>query len=214
MERKPKEYYGKKITVTFDIHRCTHVGECTARLPQVFDTDKRPWITPDNSTADKLSEVILRCPTGALHFTRLDGGPQEPVPSRNVVTILPDGPAYIDGNIEILNPAGELLMKENRIALCRCGKTAIRPFCDETHTAIEFQEKGQIGSSRLIEGETDEGGVITVRMTEAGPWRLSGKFTLKTEDGRQVFHGERCSICSCGKTKNQPFCDSSHRELY
>jgi uncharacterized Fe-S cluster protein YjdI/CDGSH-type Zn-finger protein len=66
--RGPKEYRGERITVTFDAGRCLHAAECVRGLPQVFDTERRPWISPDDAAAGRVAEVVRRCPSGALQY--------------------------------------------------------------------------------------------------------------------------------------------------
>ena len=63
-----KAYRSEKITVSFDLQRCIHARECVRGLPEVFDTEKRPWIQPDNTEPDTITTVVLRCPSGALQF--------------------------------------------------------------------------------------------------------------------------------------------------
>ena len=65
---EPKRYEGERITVTFDGELCRHAAECVRGLPEVFDTDRRPWILPDEAEAEKVVEVVGRCPSGALKF--------------------------------------------------------------------------------------------------------------------------------------------------
>ena len=69
-EPRPRSYRGSGITVTFDRGRCRHFAECVRGLPEVFDVSARPWITPDNADADAVAEVVTRCPSGALQYTR------------------------------------------------------------------------------------------------------------------------------------------------
>ena len=71
------KYRGQFINVLFTVDRCTHVSECLRGSPKVFTVIRRPWIMPDLEPADKVADVVLRCPTGALHFERLDGDEQE-----------------------------------------------------------------------------------------------------------------------------------------
>jgi uncharacterized Fe-S cluster protein YjdI len=65
-----KLYTGPITDVTFDLEMCRHAAECVRGMPEVFDTHKRPWINPEVANtptlADKLREVIGRCPSGAL----------------------------------------------------------------------------------------------------------------------------------------------------
>ena len=69
-----------RVEVTWEPAFCIHAAECLRGLPAAFDDQRRPWIIVDNGSPGDIGEVIQRCPTDALHFRRLDGGPQEPVP--------------------------------------------------------------------------------------------------------------------------------------
>ncbi|HEY1489382.1 MAG TPA: CDGSH iron-sulfur domain-containing protein [Micromonosporaceae bacterium] len=56
------------------------------------------------------------------------------------VTLCPDGPLLIRGDYLLLTADGESLDgHRNTVALCRCGKSAIKPFCDGTHKMIDFR---------------------------------------------------------------------------
>ncbi|MEU5902866.1 (4Fe-4S)-binding protein [Micromonospora sp. NPDC047467] len=69
-----KAYEGQKITVTFEARRCLHAAECVRSLPEVFDPGQRPWIRPDGAEAERLAEVVRRCPSGALQYELVGGG--------------------------------------------------------------------------------------------------------------------------------------------
>ncbi|GAA4254629.1 hypothetical protein GCM10022255_060030 [Dactylosporangium darangshiense] len=73
-----KAYKGQSITVTFEARRCLHAAECIHGLPEVFDTARRPWIQPDGAAADRLADVVPRCPSGALQYELADGGTETP----------------------------------------------------------------------------------------------------------------------------------------
>ena len=61
-----KAYTGPDITVYYDATICQHAAECVRGLPEVFNTQRRPWITPDAAPAATVAEVVGRCPSGAL----------------------------------------------------------------------------------------------------------------------------------------------------
>ena len=73
-----RTYRGTDVEVSFDADLCIHATECVRGLPAVFDRQRRPWVLADNATAEEVSAVIERCPSGALKYRRLDGAPNEP----------------------------------------------------------------------------------------------------------------------------------------
>ncbi len=135
-------YANDQIEVTWEPAFCIHAAECLRGLPAVFDSRRRPWIIPDNGSPAEIGEVIQRCPTGALHFRRRDGGPQEPVPEETTVAPRPNGPLYLRGKIRILAQDHTLLREDTRVALCRCGSSANKPFCDGSHRRVGFRTNG------------------------------------------------------------------------
>jgi CDGSH-type Zn-finger protein len=64
-------------------------------------------------------------------------GDQSPVAT---ITPYPDGPYLIRGEFAVTDSEGnEVPLERRTIALCRCGKSRIRPFCDGTHKLIGFK---------------------------------------------------------------------------
>lgn len=135
---RTRSYEGTDITVLYDLKRCIHARECVRGLPEVFDPDRRPWVDPEESEADAVAAVIRRCPTGALQYLRHDGGPPETPPEPRI-RLVPDGPLYVEGNIQLRDADGTLRWTETRAALCRCGASKNKPFCDNTHLDIDFK---------------------------------------------------------------------------
>ncbi len=61
--------------------------------------------------------------------------------SKDAVLITPyrDGPLLIRGAFELLDDRGNAIASKRRtVALCRCGRSRLRPFCDGTHKLIGF----------------------------------------------------------------------------
>lgn len=63
-------------------------------------------------------------------------------PTPTVITVGVDGPNMLVGTIEIRNAAGELIKTAKRVALCRCGASESKPFCDGSHKRIGFSDPG------------------------------------------------------------------------
>ena len=56
------------------------------------------------------------------------------------ITPYPDGPLIVRGDIRLTGADGEPIERHRRtIALCRCGMSTIKPFCDGTHKATGFR---------------------------------------------------------------------------
>jgi CDGSH-type Zn-finger protein len=56
------------------------------------------------------------------------------------ITPYRDGPLLIRGAFEIVDQEGnEILSERATVALCRCGKSRTRPFCDGSHKLVGFR---------------------------------------------------------------------------
>lgn len=139
-----RTYATDQIEVLWDAQYCIHTANCIRSAPEVFNPLVRPWVNVGAEPADTIAEAILRCPTGALHFRRLDGGAQEPVPEQARVRTVPDGPLYVRGDVTLTDEQGTIIRRDTRMALCRCGESRNKPFCDNAHRAIGFRDRGRI----------------------------------------------------------------------
>jgi uncharacterized Fe-S cluster protein YjdI len=133
----PKKYAGDGIDVFFEPRLCIHAARCVAGLPDVFNPQKRPWIQPMNATAGALADVISQCPTGALHYQRADGLAETPA-ADDVVKIVANGPLYVSGDVTVTLPDGSVVRHDTRLALCRCGDSKNKPYCDNSHLAAAW----------------------------------------------------------------------------
>lgn len=60
-----------------------------------------------------------------------------------VVTPCPDGPLLVRGDVTVLGADGQPLPRRRQtVALCRCGYSAIKPWCDGSHKAVGFRAPG------------------------------------------------------------------------
>lgn len=61
---------------------------------------------------------------------------EEPV----TITAYPDGPLLVRGPVDLRDDDGNPIEHRRRtVALCRCGLSTIKPFCDGTHKAAGFR---------------------------------------------------------------------------
>jgi uncharacterized Fe-S cluster protein YjdI/CDGSH-type Zn-finger protein len=132
-------YQNDQIAVYWEPKICNHTGNCVLGLPEVFQPQNRPWVLVNAASADKIAAVVMSCPTGALHFERFDGGPQELQSEETSIDARPNGPLHVRGRVRILGPGGNLIREDTRVALCRCGQSENKPFCDGSHRRVGFK---------------------------------------------------------------------------
>jgi CDGSH iron-sulfur domain-containing protein 3 len=61
------------------------------------------------------------------------------VDEKTTVKVIDNGPLYIEGAFTIVTASGkELPVEGNKVALCRCGASVKKPFCDGAHRQIGF----------------------------------------------------------------------------
>ena len=211
MELKSKlhKYQSDNITVTYDLKRCIHAAECIRGLQPVFNLKKVPWIQPNQASPDEISNVIESCPSGALHYERNDGGSAEAMPAVNIVLPSLNGPIYIHGNVKITSPDAETY-QDTRVALCRCGASKNKPFCDNSHQLIGFEAPDR---SSIPDGQAhalEFSGSLEITPEANGPFRLEANFEIHNDEGKSLYQGHKTTLCRCGESQNKPFCDDSH----
>ena len=52
---------------------------------------------------------------------------------RASITVYPDGPLVLRGSVALRDTDGEPIETGRVVALCRCGRSAAKPFCDASH---------------------------------------------------------------------------------
>lgn len=54
------------------------------------------------------------------------------------IQVLPKGPYLVSGKVTVLDANGKQVETTEKFALCRCGASTNKPFCDGTHSKIGF----------------------------------------------------------------------------
>lgn len=210
MPEKLHIYNGKAIDVTYNKARCIHVGACIRGLPRVFDPGSRPWVMCDNSTADKVAAVVEQCPSGALHYTRKDGGPAEVPDAENALLVSHNGPLFVRGALELVLPDGSV-SHETRLTLCRCGASTHKPYCDNAHLRVRFEDPSpRIPSAELEADRPDASGPLRIEPQQDGPLEFRGNLRVLNAAGVAAGCSTEATFCRCGHSGNKPFCDGSH----
>ncbi len=194
-----------------------------------------------------------------------------------VIRASKNGPYIVTDLEHIVEAVGtKVKTSGSTVALCRCGESKTKPYCDGTHMKIGFSDEKKEGrqprnsdtyAGKVItihddrgicshagyctdglpnvfrmatepwidpDAETVEKIIETIRkcpsgalsysidgvkydsfsegegikMTEDGPYRVSGSVSLEDEDLPEST--EHYTLCRCGHSKNKPFCDGQH----
>ena len=145
MEEKRITYHSKKINVSYAPEICIHAAECVKGLPSVFDTQKKPWINVAGADPSEIIDVINRCPSGALQYELIDIDTNQEFNNRESkmektkITVMPNGPLMIEGNLSVNKVSGENIKEGEKLFLCRCGQSSNNPFCDGSHKKADFK---------------------------------------------------------------------------
>ncbi len=203
-------YPGKAIDVHWNGHLCIHIDECGRAKGELFINGRQPWCQPDLASAEEIEDVVQRCPTGALTYQYKDGSRTEQAPTENTLHVAYNGPLYLKGDLDIQDAPEDLNAVEFRTALCRCGQSKNKPFCDNSHEAAGFKDSGAVGESG--DGLDAIGGTLNIKPLKDGPLFIKGNLTIYTASGRQAWQGSETALCRCGASKNKPFCDGTHKQ--
>ena len=207
-----RTYPGDAITIRYDATRCMHAAACVnSRLKEVFNLGNKPWVNPDGATADEVADVVEQCPSGALQYERHDGGPDEAV-SGNRATPEPDGALYVRGEITLRDAQGQEIARGTRLALCRCGHSENRPFCDQSHDRVGFDDDGTVDDGFGPKG-LEPRGPLVITVSRNGPLSVEGRLAVASADGRSVVYRNNTALCRCGRSRYKPFCDGSHHSV-
>jgi CDGSH-type Zn-finger protein/uncharacterized Fe-S cluster protein YjdI len=206
-----RDYVGKDVTIRYDASRCIHAEECVHGAPEAFDPQAKPWIRPDGASVEHLIAVVARCPTGALTLQAPDGRSLEPPPERNVASVQPAGPIYLRGRISVPGGDHATLVEHTRVALCRCGASANKPYCDGSHARIGFADSGACPGAPVSVNATPAR-QVAVKPISNGPLMVEGTIEFRAADG-STFVTEKVWLCRCGHSANKPFCDGTHKKI-
>ena len=210
-EKKKYNFEGKDVQVDWDGRLCIHIAECGQSEGELFTAGRQPWCVPDVTTLDDVIDVSERCSAGALTYKVKDGSREEKAASQNTLMVTCNGPYFLRGDLDIEGVAADMPAVKFRAALCRCGKSANKPFCDNSHEESHFADYGAVGKKGS--GISAQGGPLKVRQLKDGPLMLDGNLTMYAGSGRIAWQGKKVPLCRCGASKNKPFCDGSHTEV-
>lgn len=53
----------------------------------------------------------------------------------------------------------------------------------------------------------------TIKVTDHGPYEVTGSFELVDADGNSFKAKNGATLCRCGLSDEKPFCDGTHEEI-
>ncbi|GGD35156.1 CDGSH iron-sulfur domain-containing protein [Croceicoccus pelagius] len=115
------------------------------------DTYQTVWKEVERTDEDEIADVFLnqiaRCPSGRLVAVDAESGDMVEHPRDPRISTTQDpaeecsGPLYVEGGVSLTGADGERYESRNRMALCRCGASGNKPFCDGSHIKIGFSDR-------------------------------------------------------------------------
>ncbi|GAC1525968.1 MAG: hypothetical protein NVS2B8_11270 [Vulcanimicrobiaceae bacterium] len=125
---------------TYDDLRARVIGTIPPK-PEAMPThcSVEPFVNPSGASAETIAQRVRECPSGALGGT-LAGRPVLSADAANVI-----GPVLRDVDLrrgialegETFNAGAD----PDRYALCRCGQSKNKPFCDGSHWYVDFHDE-------------------------------------------------------------------------
>ena len=155
-------------------------------------------------------------------------------PTEPRITVRPNGPYHVVGDVPVVAKAqvetelgepiawqaGPELPHKDRYALCRCGQSNRKPFCDGTHLRVEFEAEDAVRERNATEypgtGVTllDDRGICVhagyCGTTITNVWKMVRKTDDTTVRSMLVAMVERCPSGAItysldgGETENEP----------
>ena len=127
--------------------------------------------------------------------------------SGNVAEVPPAGPLCLTGRIKV-EVGGEIVAETDDVALCRCGHSRNKPYCDGSHRRVGFDDPG------VIQGGAVGAGSGRARQRRARHDRLCHRLAASGARAAQgcsidggTSEGIKGALCRCGASSTKPFCD-------
>lgn len=147
MSLETLKYTNNEITVVWKPKACIHSTICWKGLIEVFNPKEKPWVKINGAPTDKIIEQVKKCPSGALSYY-FNKEITADTPAKNMtvestsstkIEVSPNGPYLIKTECLIVHSDGKEEIKTGTVALCRCGASSTKPYCDGSHRKIGFE---------------------------------------------------------------------------
>jgi CDGSH-type Zn-finger protein len=136
-------FEGPGLNLTDSVDLCASARFCH-RAGEIWNLIPRSNIAESKRIA---IEEAGDCPSGRLAvWDKTTGKAIEPVLESSIGFVEDpqmhcSGPIWVRGGIPVESVAGKIYEKRNRVTLCRCGKSSLKPFCDSSHFPEHLYEE-------------------------------------------------------------------------
>jgi len=146
MPKSTFKYTNNEVTVVWKPDTCIHSRICWTQLREVFDPAKKPWVNMEAASTEAIIAQVRKCPSGALSYylnaegeQSIQNDIQAEAASIMNIEIKKNGPILITTDCVITHGDGSKETKQGTTALCCCGQSSNKPYCDGTHRKIGFE---------------------------------------------------------------------------
>ena len=131
----------------------------------------------------------------------------------NTIMVRPNGPLICGSeiNVVIQDTDGNLIAKDKELALCRCGHSGNKPFCDGHHKKLEKEMEQEFVDERA-EALTTPPGELVINVKQDAMLIIKSPVTIFSRSGQSVTTRNKGALCRCGESNIKPFCDRGHSQ--
>ncbi|MCX6766919.1 MAG: CDGSH iron-sulfur domain-containing protein [Candidatus Moranbacteria bacterium] len=147
LKSRAEKIEGEEL-VLFDVPKLCAAGHFCTRAGGAWDLVRTKSDDPEKN---KIAiQEACDCPSGRLVMVDKKTGQEIEPGFEPSISVVEDevagvsGPIWVKGKIQIEGSDGTLYELRNRVALCRCGQSNNKPFCDGSHIAVRFSDNQNI----------------------------------------------------------------------
>jgi len=131
------KYEAGPLILTDNPSLCASAAFCEAIGEDAWSLAEK---AADPDVRERLLGMVRRCPSGRLAYL----APPDDVPVEEdlpqEIAVVENGPYWVRGGITVRSADGSAYEVRNRTALCRCGASRNKPFCDGSHLRVRFRD--------------------------------------------------------------------------
>jgi CDGSH-type Zn-finger protein/uncharacterized Fe-S cluster protein YjdI len=145
-------FEGAGLVVKRDGYLCMHAAFCVGRLKRIPEMMEG---VDDSDVRAQIIGMMERCPSGSYMYALTpEGEDVEPDYPVGIAVTQEEGELagslWVTGVIPLVRSDGQPFETRNRMTLCRCGHSQMKPLCDGTHREIDFRERSEAAPPPLV----------------------------------------------------------------